>query len=112
MIERIANYADGFMPLFCINDDSGRLEDDAIASLQEIARVARDHGRYPHAMGLEIAVYPEDKDATRVKQDIAYLESIGATHIHVRFPATALDAQIAGLREFAAIRDDYLAGRK
>ncbi len=111
VIERIAKYADGFMPLFRINDATGRLEDDALAALAEIRRIMAEHGRDPASLDLEVGLYPHGKDAGRVMEEIAYLEAQGVTHVHARFPDRALDEQIAFLRDFAAIRDQYVAGR-
>lgn len=111
VVERIAKYADGFMPLFRIDEQTGRLGDDALASLAEIRRIGAGHGRDMSCFKLEIGLYPHGKDAVRVMEEIAYLETLGVTHIHARFPDRGLDEQLDFLREFAGIRDRYLAER-
>jgi len=109
VVERIGKYADGFMPLFRINEGTGKLEDDALASLAEIRRIGEAAGRDMSAFQLELGLYPHGKSADRVLAEIAYLESVGATHIHARFPDRGLDEQIAFLQDFASIRDSYAA---
>lgn len=111
VLERIGKYADGFMPLFRINASTGKLEDDALEALSVVRQVARDHGRDPSKLGLEISLYTEGKSDRQIKDEIDYLASIGATHIHARIAEGTLDAQLDYLRDFARIRDDYLAGR-
>jgi probable F420-dependent oxidoreductase len=108
VIERIAKFADGFMPLFRINDATGALEDDALAALAEIRRIMVENGRDPASLDLEIGLYPHGKSAGRVMEEIAYLRSLGVTHVHARFPDRALEEQIEFLREFALIRDQYM----
>ncbi len=111
VVERIGKYADGFMPLFRINEETLRLEDDALASLAEIERIGKEAGRDMSAFQLEISIYPEGKSEDRVLEEIAYLESIGTTHVHARFPNTGLEEQLDHLGRFTAIRDRYMAGK-
>ena len=108
VLERIGKYADGFMPLFQINDTTGKLEDDALAALEVVRTVARENGRDPATMGLEIGLYPEGKSDEQVKSEIDYLRSIGVTNVHARFPNKPLEAQLDYIRDFARVRDDYV----
>lgn len=107
VIERIGKYADGFMPLFRINDETGKLEEDALASLDQIRGIADAAGRDPSSLQLEVGLYPHGKSADRVLEEIAYLKSIGVTHVHARFPDRALEEQLDFLRAFAEIRDTF-----
>lgn len=107
VIERIGKYADGFMPLFRINDETGKLEEDALASLDQIRDIADAAARDPSSLQLEVGLYPHGKSADRVLEEIAYLKSIGVTHIHARFPDRALEEQLDFLRAFAEIRDTF-----
>lgn len=107
VVERIGKYADGFMPLFRINEETMRLEDDAVAALAEIHQIGEAAGRDMSGFQLELGLYPHGKDKSRVLDEIAYLQDAGATHIHVRFPDRSLDEQIAFLENFAIIRDEF-----
>ncbi|MBT5797101.1 MAG: LLM class F420-dependent oxidoreductase [Porticoccaceae bacterium] len=107
VLRRIGKYADGFMPLFQINPDTGKLEEDAIVALELVRQTARETGRDSAQMKLEITLSPVDKSHTQVKDEIAYLESIGVTHVHVRFPNGPLGDQLAFIEEFAVVRDAY-----
>jgi probable F420-dependent oxidoreductase len=111
VVERIAKYADGFMPLFRINEETLKLEDDALASLAEIRSIGEAAGRDMSGFQLEISIYPEGKSEERVLEEIAYLDRIGTTHVHARFPNSPLDEQLVFLKDFAATRDRYLASR-
>lgn len=108
VLERVARYADGFMPLFRIDDATGRLPDDQIAALETVRAVMRDLGRDPASLMLELGIYPHGKPAEQVKDEIGYLRSVGVTHVHARFPNEELPAQIEFIRGFAKIRDDYI----
>lgn len=108
VIERIGKYADGFMPLFRIDESTGKLEPDAIAALETIRNVADAAGRDPSELQLEVGLYPHGKSANLVLEEIAYLRSIGVTHVHARFPDRALEEQLDFLRGFAEIRDHLL----
>lgn len=107
VIERIGKYADGFMPLFRIDEETGRLAPDAIASLEEIRAVAAANGRDPATLQLEVGLYPHGKPEDRVLEEIAYLKSIGVTHVHARFPDRGLEEQLDFLRGFAEVRDRF-----
>ncbi len=106
VLERIGKYADGFMPLFRINPETGRLEDDAMAALDTVRGVCEQAGRAGE-FGLEVAVYPQGKDEAQVFAEIDYLRSIGVTDIHVRFPDDPLAMQLDHIRRFAKLRDAY-----
>lgn len=111
VVERIGKFADGFMPLFRIDEDTGRLGEDALASLAEIRRIGTAAGRDMNRFQLELSLYPHGKSESRVLEEIAYLDSVGATHVHARFPDRSLEEQLEFLRDFAKVRDSYLAAR-
>lgn len=110
VLERIGKYADGFMPLFRIDDATGKLPDDQIAALETVREVMRANGRDPATFKIEMGIYPHGKSDAQVKDEIVYLRSIGVTHIHARFPDGPLEAQIDHIRDFARIRDEFVAG--
>jgi probable F420-dependent oxidoreductase len=107
VLQRIGKYADGFMPLFRIDEATGKLADDALAGLDLMRRTATEHGRDPAAIELEIGLYPEGKSNDQVFDEISYLSSQGVTHIHARFPNQPIEAQLDFIGGFAEIRDSY-----
>jgi probable F420-dependent oxidoreductase len=108
VLERVGKYADGFMPLFRIDDATGKLPEDHLAALETVRSVMRDNGRDPGELMLELSIYPNGKSTEQVKDEIGYLRSIGVTHVHGRFPDEELSAQLDFIRGFAQIRDDFL----
>lgn len=110
VLDRVAKYADGFMPLFRIDDSIGTLPADQLAALDYVHKKIIDGGRDLAAFNLEMSIYPDGKSEAQVLDEIAYLVSIGVTHVHPRFPNTPLQPQIEWLHEFAAIRDSYRKG--
>lgn len=110
VLDRVAKYADGFMPLFRIDDSIGTLPADQLAALAYVHQKIIDEGREPAAFSLEMSIYPDGKSEAQVLDEIAYLVSIGVTHVHPRFPNTPLQLQIEWLHKFAAIRDSYRKG--
>ena len=109
VLERVANYADGFMPLFRVNDATGKLDDDALAALAFVRETMSRNGRDPASLMLELGLYPHGKSDDQVHTEIAYLQSLGVTHVHARFPDVELDGQIDYIRRFAQVRDAYVA---
>ncbi|MDB5706598.1 MAG: Luciferase-like monooxygenase [Sphingomonas bacterium] len=108
VLERVAKYADGFMPLFKIDDATGKLADDALAALAFVREAMIANGRDPASLMLELGLYPDGKSDDQVKSEIDYLRSIGVTHVHARFPDVDLAGQIDFIRDFARIRGDYV----
>lgn len=108
VMERIAKFADGFMPLFRIDETTGKLFDEQIAALETIRTMMRENGRAPSELALEIGLYPHGKSDDQVMVEIDYLASIGVTHVHARFPDEASSEQIGFITDFARIRDSYM----
>jgi probable F420-dependent oxidoreductase len=111
VLQRIGRLADGFMPLFQIDKSTGKLSDAALGALETIRTTAREAGRDPTAMDLEIGIYPQGLSDTQVMDQIDYLVSIGATHIHARYPTAPLESHLEWIRSFALLRDRYLRER-
>lgn len=108
VLERVAKYADGFMPLFRINDATGKLEDDALEALAFVRETMAATGRDPASLMLELGLYPHGKSDDQVMSEIDYLASIGVTHVHGRFPDKGLEEQLDFIRDFARLRDAYV----
>jgi hypothetical protein len=68
-----------------------------------VAESAAAAGRDPKSMQLEMSLLPDGKDRDRVLEEIAYLQGLGATHIHVRFASAPIERQIEFLERFADI---------
>lgn len=108
VLERIAKYADGFMPLFRIDDETHKLADDALEALATVRHLMAENGRDPATLMLELGLYPAGKSDDQVTDEIDYLRSIGVTHVHARFPDEGLEGQLDFIRDFARIRDAYV----
>jgi probable F420-dependent oxidoreductase len=108
VLERIAKYADGFMPLFRIDEETHKLADDALEALATVRRLMAENGRDPATLQLELGLYPAGKSDDQVTDEIDYLRSIGVTHVHARFPDEGLEGQLDFIRNFARIRDAYV----
>ncbi len=107
VLERVAKYADGFMPLFRINEKTHALEPDAIEALVTVRGLMEANGRDPASLMLELGLFPAGKSDQQVMDEIDYLRSIGVTHVHARFPDEGLEGQLGFIRDFARIRDAY-----
>jgi len=107
--QRIGKYADGFMPLFRIDDATGKLADDALESLANIRRIMEENGRDPATLGLEIGLWTEGKSQQRIHDEIGYLVSNGVTDVLLRLPDEAIEGQVEWMRRFVEIRDAYHA---
>lgn len=105
VLERIGKFADGFMPLFRTNPDTGKLDQDALDALEVVRSTAREHERDPARLGLEIGIYPAGRSEGEIVEEIDYLRSIGTTDIHARFPDGPLEEQLSYIEEFARTRD-------
>lgn len=109
VLERVAKYADGFMPLFRIDEATGALPEEQLAALAFVRETMAAIGRDPSSLALEMSLYLEGKDDGQVLAEMSYLASIGVTHINARFPNSPLPDQIGWLRRFAAMRDAWRA---
>jgi probable F420-dependent oxidoreductase len=109
VLERIGKYADGFMPLFRIDDATGRLPADALAALDTVRRLMEQHSRDPATLGLEIGLWTAGKSRQQILDEIGYLISVGVTDVLLRLPDEAIDGQVEWMRHFVEIRDASLA---
>lgn len=108
VLERIAKYADGFMPLFRIDDATGKLVPEHMEALDTVRAMMEANGRDPASLQLELGLYPHGKSDDQVMHEIDYMRSIGVTHVHARFPDEGLEGQLDFIRDFARIRDSFL----
>ncbi|MFB0874310.1 MULTISPECIES: LLM class F420-dependent oxidoreductase [unclassified Sphingobium] len=108
VLERIAKYADGFMPLFRIDDATGKLVPEHMEALDTVRAMMEANGRDPASLRLELGLYPHGKSDDQVMHEIDYMRSIGVTHVHARFPDEGLEGQLDFIRDFARIRDSFL----
>jgi probable F420-dependent oxidoreductase len=73
VIDRVGRLADGWLPFHI-----ARLPED----LKEIRRVAREHGRDPHDIGIE-CIIPPNATAAAARDRIKSLEDLGGSHVSV-----------------------------
>lgn len=109
VLNRVGRLADGFMPLFRIDEATGRLPDDQLAALEVVRAAMVEAGRDPATLGLEISLHPHGKERGRVMEEIDYLASIGVTNVHLRFPHDPVERQLEYIQAFAELRDAYRA---
>ena len=90
------------VPLIVITADSSL--DIRLAGLADgsetLDAAAREAGRDPRTIDLELGLYPDDKGRNQVQDEIAALNALGSNHIHVRFTAKTAQGQIDSLKAF------------
>lgn len=107
---RAAKYGDGFMPL---NYSPG---DAALAAFEKLRKLAREAGRDPAKIGLEVWVSPGKGSEKDWQREIAFWKAAGVTHVtaHTTFNSghhkrieggTAADHLAAITRYRAAVAD-------
>jgi alkanesulfonate monooxygenase SsuD/methylene tetrahydromethanopterin reductase-like flavin-dependent oxidoreductase (luciferase family) len=107
---RAAKYGDGFMPL---NYPPG---DAALAAFEKLRKLAREAGRDPAEIGLEVWVSPGKGLEKDWRREIAFWKAAGVTHVtaHTTFNSghhkrieggTAADHLAAITRYRAAVAD-------
>lgn len=110
VLRRIGKYADGFMPLFRIDEKTGCFEEDALDAIDYVKKIASESEHNSNEMALELSLYPQEKSKEKLMDEMEYLVSIGATIILARFPNGPLVDQIKCIKEFSIIRDEFLNG--
>lgn len=84
ILRRIGKLADGFMPLFQINKATHKLEEDALAAIRSIHESADESGRTSIIIDMEMSLFTDGKSTNQIHDEIYYLNSLGASHIHFR----------------------------
>ena len=108
ILRRIGRLADGFMPLFQINKVTHKLEQDALAAIRSIHEIANESGRDSVIIDMEMSLFPDGKSTNQIHDEIHYLNSLGASHIHFRPGATTSNRQLDAIEQLASIRDAYI----
>ena len=109
-IQRIARLADGWIML---EHPPGA---EATKSFEKLRNLAREAGRDPAEIGLEVWMSPVGKPEDW-REEVRFWKRAGVTHItcnngygryhHERIPETSLSAHISGLQRFVdAVRDE------
>jgi probable F420-dependent oxidoreductase len=100
VLERIGRKADGWCPLFQIQPGDDTLDAAAQEAIRKVADYAREAGRDPAGIDLELGYYPLGKSKQQIEDQIANLHALGANHIHVRFTVKTAREQIDSLKWF------------
>jgi probable F420-dependent oxidoreductase len=100
VLERIGRKGDGWCPLFRITDGEETLDAPAREAIDKVNAYAREAGRDPSTIDLELGLYPDGKDRSQVLDEIAALHALGSNHIHVRLSAKSAQGQIDSLKSF------------
>ena len=108
ILRRIGKLADGFMPLFQINKATYKLEEDALAAIRSIHESADESGRTSIIINMEMSLFTDGKSTNQIHDEIYYLNSLGASHIHFRPGATTLNTQLDAIEQLASVRDTYI----
>lgn len=99
-LRRIARQADGWMPLFSVEDTSGR---EAIARVQ---RYAEEAGRDPSTLGMKGVIRLGDKEPDAWQAEVQAWEQIGASHVTINTAGTHFtspQAHIDAIRRFTEV---------
>lgn len=100
VLNRIGRIGDGWCPLFRIPEGSETLDAAAQEAIAKVNAAAREAGRDPRTIDLELGLYPDGKGRNQVQDEIAALNALGSNHIHVRFTAKTAQGQIDSLKAF------------
>ena len=57
---------------------------------------------------MEMSLFPDGKSTNQIHDEIHYLNSLGASHIHLRPGATTSNRQLNAIEQLASIRDAYI----
>lgn len=100
VLERIGRKGDGWCPLFQIKVGDDTLDAEAREAIDKVNSYAREAGRDPSTIDLELGYYPSGKSKQQIEDQIAALNALGANHIHVRFRGKTAREQIDSLKWF------------
>jgi probable F420-dependent oxidoreductase len=111
-LRRIAKWGDGWMML------AHPMGEKAEAEFAKLHRYAREAGRDPGEIGLEVWVSTADGGPAEWRREFAYWKSVGVTHItlnstygrppHRRIVGTTLAAHLDAMRDYHAAVADLL----
>lgn len=100
VLERIGRKGDGWCPLFQIKPGDDTLDATEQEAIRKVADHAREAGRDPASIDMELGYYPSGKSRQQIEDQIANLHALGANHIHLRFSGKTAQEQIDSLKWF------------
>lgn len=100
VLTRIGRKGDGWCPLFQIAEGADTLDVAAQEAIQKVNDAAKEAGRDPGSLDLELGYFPDGKSKQQVEDQIAALHALGANHIHIRFRAKTAREQTDALKWF------------
>ena len=100
VLKRIGRLSDGWCPLFRIAEGSETLDAAAREAIDKVNAAAKEAGRDPASIDLELGLFPSGQERSRVIDEIAALNALGSNHIHVRFDGKSAREQIDSLKRF------------
>jgi len=103
VLERIGRKGDGWCPLFQIKEGDHTLDASEQEAIRKVADYAREAGRDPSTIDLELGYFPIGKSKQQIEDEIAALHELGANHIHIRFKVPTAREQIDSLKWFRDI---------
>lgn len=109
---RAARYGDGFMPLIYPPGNA------ALAAFEKLRKLAREVGRNPSEIGLEVWVSPGVGDEADWRREIAFWKGAGVTHVtahttyisdhHRRITGSSAAEHLAAITRYRAAVADLL----
>lgn len=98
VLRRIGRLADGWLPIF-------QPGDAAQAAVDTVQAAAREAGRDPASIVMELNLLTADKTRDQLIAEIRRMRDFGATQVNVHFPAQSTREEIDGLKRFREVMD-------
>lgn len=100
VLNRIGRLADGWLPLF-------KADAEARDAVRKVHAAAREAGRKPESIEMEMSLWVEDKSKQQLLDEIKSLRDFGAARLNVRFAANSVAAHIEAIQRFREVIDAY-----
>ena len=100
VLRRIGRLGDGWLPLF-------QPGDAAQAAIATVHAAAREAGRDPAGITMELNLAVADKSRAQLVDEIRRMQDFGAKQVNVHFPATSARDEIEGLQRFRDVMDAF-----
>jgi probable F420-dependent oxidoreductase len=105
VLRRIGRLADGWCPLFRIEEGARTLDQAALDCIAKVRDYAVKAGRNPDTMALELGFFPGTKSRAVQLDEIQALREAGATHLHVRTEGANTAEHIDALKRFRDVME-------
>lgn len=100
VLQRIGRLGDGWLPLF-------QPGPEAQAAVDVVRAAARDAGRNPADVVMELNLIIGDKNKAQLLDELRRMRDFGATQVNVHFPARSAAEEIEGAKRFREVMDAF-----